>query len=213
MEYTMKTLPYCIVERMLFNQKKETGERNIKSFRSISGGFAWHTSPEGFSFWESVLCYNEFGVFYRKYNINKDILKYPYELVELILKRQEEAGNRPDISIFVENLRADTINKGFDWEDTPEGVTYWCNILDEGNIANYRLNDYFKNQLKLKDSPIEGKIVASASLDNYTLTYKDTVSIYKNDVSNNCIKKDEGMHKLKSKNIKSFNHINNIKLR
>jgi len=66
----LKGFPKEVVERMLFWQENQTGERDISVFEkdvsthSYSGGFNWVDTTEGYEFWEKVIVYRNFDRFY-----------------------------------------------------------------------------------------------------------------------------------------------------
>lgn len=59
---------------------------------------------------------------------------YPPEVIELMLQRQEEQGNRRDIRPFLENNRRDKKRGGFNWENTIEDWDFWHEVLVEKNF-------------------------------------------------------------------------------
>lgn len=50
------------------------------------------------------------------------------EQTKLLLKRQMDAKNPPDLTIFETNYSASKFGGGFDWDQTPEGFNYWNDI-------------------------------------------------------------------------------------
>lgn len=63
--------------------------------------------------------------------------EFPLEIQELLLTRQQEAGNDRDLSIFDDNLYADTSDGGFGWSVTPEKYKFWDQLLVHKNIDVY----------------------------------------------------------------------------
>jgi len=55
---------------------------------------------------------------------------FPPEIEELILKRQVEAGNKADITVFYENKYAGHNSDGFDWSDSPETYSFWSKVIE-----------------------------------------------------------------------------------
>ena len=53
----------------------------------------------------------------------------PDELVEIMLDRQEEQGNKRDASVFEKFLDISTYSGGFSWYNTVEGHDTWRNAL------------------------------------------------------------------------------------
>ena len=58
----------------------------------------------------------------------------PKQLMNIMLQRQTEAGNRKDISVFMRYLSSGTASGGFDWISTPEGVDNWTEALSGGSF-------------------------------------------------------------------------------
>ena len=65
---------------------------------------------------------------------------YPPEVIELMLKRQQEQGNPRDIRPFLVIIRMDKRQKGFNWDETKEGYGFWQDVLINVNFdAFYKL--------------------------------------------------------------------------
>jgi hypothetical protein len=66
-------LPVEIQQRMLDEQVRQGNPRNAEVFKERviaddrGGGFAWEDSEEGLDFWEKIILYGNFAVFYEKY--------------------------------------------------------------------------------------------------------------------------------------------------
>ena len=58
----------------------------------------------------------------------------PDELVEIMLDRQEEQGNKRDASVFEEYLDKSKSIGGFYWTRTVEGYDAWFNALQDKNF-------------------------------------------------------------------------------
>ena len=72
--------------------------------------------------------------------------KYPPEIIELMLQRQQEQGNPKNIQPFLDDIRIGKTNKGFNWDETVEGHHFWGTVLTDLNFdAFYEL--YPKYQL------------------------------------------------------------------
>lgn len=63
--------------------------------------------------------------------------EFPKEIRELILKRQVEAGNPPDITLFDKRRDICISNGGFTWSKTEEGAIFWCDVLLETNFERF----------------------------------------------------------------------------
>lgn len=58
------------------------------------------------------------------------IKDFPARVVELMLKKQVEQGNREDISVFQRKCDASLIEGGFNWSRTVEGTPFWSKIIN-----------------------------------------------------------------------------------
>ena len=56
---------------------------------------------------------------------------FPEHVVELMLKRQVEQGNKEDVTVFEECAGADRKGGGFDWTDTMEGHIFWNDVIED----------------------------------------------------------------------------------
>lgn len=80
--------------------------------------------------------------------------EFPKEIQELILKRQVEAGNPPDITLFDENTIISSVNGGFTWDKTKEGSNFWYNILMDNNFEVF-----YKKYPQSKEHTIEISLI------------------------------------------------------
>jgi hypothetical protein len=74
---------------------------------------------------------------------------FPPEIEELILKRQVEAGNKADITVYYRIQQADKDDGGFSWSNTKEGHTFWSSIFNERNYKPF-YDKYPQTQTKYK---------------------------------------------------------------
>ena len=63
----------------------------------------------------------------------RDLLKrlegFPIEVVQKMLERQVEQGNKEDVKVFQSDPSAGKRHKGFDWRETTEGDVFWHSII------------------------------------------------------------------------------------
>lgn len=59
---------------------------------------------------------------------------YPPEVIELMLKRQQEQGNPKDIKPFLDDIRVSRGSGGFTWSETIEGDEFWERVLIDLNF-------------------------------------------------------------------------------
>lgn len=58
------------------------------------------------------------------------IKDFPARVVELMLRKQVEQGNKEDISVFQRKCDASLIEGGFNWSRTVEGTPFWSKIIN-----------------------------------------------------------------------------------
>ena len=69
----LKDFPFEVVVRMLTRQQEQGNSRTVKVFENMpdasvaQGGFEWRVTPEGHDFWNLVIRYKKFDVFFKKY--------------------------------------------------------------------------------------------------------------------------------------------------
>ena len=63
--------------------------------------------------------------------------KYPPEVIELILQRQQEQGNPRDIKPFLNIISRDKNMKGFTWGKTIEGFEFWHDVLKDKDFKTF----------------------------------------------------------------------------
>lgn len=80
--------------------------------------------------------------------INK-ISDLPSEILQLILQRQLETGNRGDIRVFDTRPTANMLQEGFTWDHTPEGAEFWDDFFSGKYYLYYTLN-YKQNETQLQ---------------------------------------------------------------
>ena len=56
---------------------------------------------------------------------------FPPEVVEKMLERQVEQGNKRDVSVFEGWSCQSKDNGGFRWSDTIEGSNFWMQVIDK----------------------------------------------------------------------------------
>lgn len=60
--------PIEVVEKMLERQKEQRGYTDIRILQdTVSGAFQWNRTSEGHTFWEDVIIYKCFNIFFTKY--------------------------------------------------------------------------------------------------------------------------------------------------
>lgn len=85
---------------------------------------------------------------------------FPEWVVSIMLDRQEEQGNKRDVSVFEEKNYSPKKYGGFDWTQTPEGGI-WDKVTD-GNFQP--LADFYKVDVKT-GKPLDGHVWGLFSRD------------------------------------------------
>lgn len=57
------------------------------------------------------------------------LLDFPIEVVQKMVERQVEQGNKPDVTIFQKECRTLKCDGGFTWDSTIEGELFWCRVI------------------------------------------------------------------------------------
>ena len=57
------------------------------------------------------------------------LLDFPIEVVQKMVERQVEQGNKPDVTIFQKECRATRLDDGFTWASTIEGDGFWYRVI------------------------------------------------------------------------------------
>jgi hypothetical protein len=84
---------------------------------------------------------------------------FPIEVAQMMVDRQVEQGNEPNIKVFQKCLSISRQFGGFDWLDTPEGDVFWYAIL-----ADKKFNTFFE---KYPKQEVEVLPAVNALFDTY----------------------------------------------
>lgn len=72
----------------------------------------------------------------------------PQEIIDKMLERQVEQGNKKDASVFDNDIMKSKNSNGFSWIETIEGHTFWQDVLDDKKydlfFQRYPKNSYPK---------------------------------------------------------------------
>ena len=79
----------------------------------------------------------------KKEDLVGELLDFPIEIVQKMVERQVEQGNKPDVTIFQKDRRATKLDGGFTWDSTIEGEVFWYAV-----IALKRFDDFFEKYPK-----------------------------------------------------------------
>lgn len=67
--------------------------------------------------------------------MENQIKDFPKEVIEKMLERQVEQGNKRDVTVFEKSEWEIKLDGGFDWDKTIEGDEFWREVIDEKNFA------------------------------------------------------------------------------
>ena len=114
--------------------------------------FVFFDQLEGQDFWYDVLYERDYDKFFTRYpkdsGYKGEIKGFPKEIVEKMLDRQVEEGNKRDVSVF-EIDRYSGKSFGFHWSSTCEGSGFW-----DGVIGNRNFDVFFSKYPRLSNSDI-----------------------------------------------------------
>lgn len=104
----LENFPIKVVEKMLQRQYEQVGKIDISVFQKYSrsdiqnGGFHWADTVEGHGFWEKVLRYKKFDVFFERYpKLSKNVYIFGDEkLHENVIKTLERRGGINEKGLF-----------------------------------------------------------------------------------------------------------------
>lgn len=68
-----------------------------------------------------------------KKDLIRNLKGFPIEVVEKMIERQVEQGNKPNVTVFQLSVGPDKSRGGFTWSETPEGAKFW-DIVINGNF-------------------------------------------------------------------------------
>lgn len=66
-----------------------------------------------------------------------------FGIANRMMEYQKEQGNMSNLDVFLNNPSVNKYGKGFNWDDTEEGFSYWQNIRDI--LRNHPLYKQYKN--------------------------------------------------------------------
>lgn len=149
-EGELKDFPVAIINKMLQHQVAQGNIGDVSVFENKPDadckrkGFDWDNTPEEYTFWNDVIRYRDFDVFFNRYPKSSDVSKYkgeltdiPSEIVEKMLYYQEQQGNPRKVSVFEVSVECSFLNEGFDWDRTLEGYDFWYNVLTKKQFEKF----------------------------------------------------------------------------
>lgn len=70
-------------------------------------------------------------------DLYRQISNFPIEVVQKMVERQVEQGNKPDVTIFRKNRETTRLDGGFTWESTIEGFRFWHSVIADRNFDEF----------------------------------------------------------------------------
>lgn len=73
------------------------------------------------------------------YKVTEEDLKgqlksFPIEVVQKMVERQVEQGNKADVTVFQKNKCIGRVFKGLEWVETDEGIDFWNDVIRYENF-------------------------------------------------------------------------------
>jgi hypothetical protein len=75
---------------------------------------------------------------------------FPQEIIDKMVERQVEQGNKPNPDVFDKNIRADEFRGGFNWHETSEYSPFWADVLEDK-----KFDLFFQKYPKKREKPQE----------------------------------------------------------
>ena len=86
----------------------------------------------------------------------------PKEIIDKMVERQVQQGNKPDVNVFNNYPAATYSDGGFDWCDSPEGDNFWSDIIEDMKLDKFY--DLYPNNEYSKDEYPKIMMVSRSSL-------------------------------------------------
>lgn len=154
--------PIEVVQRMVDYQYMQTGVSNVLIFQNnvVAGihgyGFYWYDTAEGDDFWRDVIENKDFAIFFKRYpkvvsvsdgslyiveeeDLTGDLMGFPKEIVQLMVRRQFEQTGKCDVSVFQGNRYASLKSGGSTWKQTKEGEVAWSAVMSNVDLLRSML--------------------------------------------------------------------------
>ena len=97
-------------------------------------------------------------------DLKGDIKDFPIEVVQKMVERQYEQGNKCDVSVFQKQKHASKYEDGFRWAETPEGHYFWQEIITNCRFdmffTRYPKYYYIKRTSETKINDIISKLIS-----------------------------------------------------
>lgn len=88
-----------------------------------------------------------------------DLVGFPIKVVEKMIERQVEQGNKPDVTVFQLRVISDQIDGGFDWYKTPERGKFWDNVINGKFDVFFRKYPELSTKVYIRGDEKRGKEV------------------------------------------------------
>lgn len=135
----LKGFPIEVVEEMLKYQKQQTGKKDVSIFQYLNftdiqgGGFCWEDTIEGYEFWNDVIRYKKFNVFFER---------YPKVSKKVYIRGDKNNGK----GVIEELEKRGGINK-YDYHGNAEAL-YFIDPITNYIVMATKMEEAFQNLLK-----------------------------------------------------------------
>lgn len=175
----LEGFPEEVVNRMLYYQQEQGNRRDIEVFeRNVSssalhGGFTWGSTEEGYIFWNEVIEYRDFKLFFDRYyktteTKSEEILikDLPEPYKSIALKEKTLISFKPQEELTI---------RDFIWSDSPYGIDFWKAVSEGGSPKPYPIKiDTVTEELQAGETGILGWL----GVRNKEVMYKSNILDY-----------------------------------
>ena len=146
----LRGIPMEIIERMLECQYELFCSVSLELLEdNIKGGFRWRGTIDGEDFWNKVLNFREYRVFFERYPELRYVYKvkeddligelsgFPVEVAQKMVDNQYMQAGVSNVNIFQNDVIAGINTGGFYWCDTTEGEAFWRGVIEDKNFATF----------------------------------------------------------------------------
>ncbi len=162
----LEDFPLEVIDKMIERQVEQGNKTDVSVFEienesnSLLGGFWWHKTIEGKSFWDKVILERKFDIFFDKYPKEKEL---PLPRVIMVRNDEDENWARRVVFMFKNNkaicwLNAETLEQA---EQIYQTATWsnWREVQDEPKLEYkpFDFSDGIVNHLDLLGKKIISK--------------------------------------------------------
>lgn len=94
--------------------------------------------------------------------------KLPVEIQERMLLEQEKQGNKRNPEVFRKYLHADEERRGFDWDETDDGLKFWISVLTKEDFDCFFARYPKKEELLKKDTKTYPRVMKVSNFEDFS---------------------------------------------